>query len=52
MADQKIKPSKIKREARKKRFKLIMPGGRVDAAFTRLFSVYKKLDDRLYGEYR
>lgn len=44
-----VKPSKIKRDARKKRFELIMPGGRVDTAFTRLFNVYKKLDDRLNG---
>lgn len=41
-----VKPSKIKRDARKKRFELIMPGGRVDTAFTRLFNVYKKLDDK------
>lgn len=51
MADQ-VKPSKFKREARKKRFKLIMPGGDVDTAFTRLFAIYKKLDDRLNGEYK
>jgi|GEM_PF-4670498 len=51
MAD-KVKPSKIKREARKQRFKLIMPGGKVDNAFTRLFAAYKKLDDRLNGQYR
>ncbi|MBT6068498.1 hypothetical protein HOG48_01960 [Candidatus Peregrinibacteria bacterium] len=46
-----IKPSKIKREARKERFKMIMPGGRVDAAFTRLFAIYKKNDDKLNGNF-
>lgn len=45
-----VKPSKIKRDARKRRFQLIMPGGGVDAAFTRLFNIYKKLDDRLNGK--
>lgn len=49
MSDTKIKPSQIKRDARKKRFELIMPGGRVDAAFTRLFHIYKKLDDKRTG---
>jgi len=46
MTDSTIKPSKIKRDARKKRFELIMPGGRVDMAFTRLFNIYKKLDNK------
>ncbi|MDP4008777.1 MAG: hypothetical protein Q8P68_06335 [Candidatus Peregrinibacteria bacterium] len=45
-----VKPSKIKRDARKRRFELIMPGGGVDIAFTRLFNIYKKLDDRLNGK--
>lgn len=47
MADKALTPGKQKREARKARFKMIMPGGSVDNAFTQLFATYKALDERL-----
>ena len=44
--------SKEKREARKGRFKMIMPGGEYDEALKSLFAVSRKLDEAEKGGYQ